>query len=330
MKTNTLSICRMRRQGFFFTLAIALSLLAACTGGNAPDTSSGKLRLLATTGMVRDAVSQVVKDRAEVSALMGAGVDPHLYKATQSDLGKISYANAIFYNGLFLEGKLSDVLEKAARKRYVIPVSDGIDPALLLHADSTATTAAANDSTASHAAYDPHIWFDVSLWSKAVAHISNEMQRIDPPNADFYRQNALSYIAQLEQLHTQIKTDLAAIPAEQRLLITSHDAFHYFGRAYGIEVKGLQGISTVAEFGLKDISQMVDLIVSRRIKAVFIESSVPQKSLEAVVAGCQERGWSVKIGGTLYSDALGADNTPEGTYIGMLQSNVRTIVNGLK
>jgi manganese/zinc/iron transport system substrate-binding protein len=323
MKTHfyLFGICRALG-GIFFALLLSLSNGCADQAQQKP---KGKLRIVATTSMVGDAVRQIVKDRADLDVLMGAGVDPHLYKATQSDLSKISYANAVFYNGLFLEGKMSDILQKASRQRYVVAISDGINPDLLLHADSA--QAAQN---AQHAVYDPHIWFDVSLWSKAVAHISNQLQAIDTTNADFYRQNALTYIAELEQLHREIEQGIAQINPEQRVLITSHDAFRYFGRAYNMEVRGLQGISTVTEFGLKDISDMVTFIVSRKIKAVFVESSVPQKSLEAVVMGCKERRWPLNIGGTLYSDAMGESNTPEGTYVGMQRANLKTIVQALK
>lgn len=303
-------------------------------------TTNGKKKIVCTTSMVRNAVQHVVGDRAEVLALMGTGIDPHLYKATQGDLSKLSNADVIFYNGLFLEGKMQDIFEKLALKKHVVAVSDDIDKTTLISAQTDDSANADTkvevkntdnaDITQPHALYDPHIWFDVSLWTRVVAKISNEMQQIDTLNANFYRQNALAYIDTLEKLHTDTKNAISTIAPEKRVLITSHDAFRYFGKAYNIEVKGLQGISTIAEFGLQDISQMVDFIVKRGIKAVFVESSVSPKALEAVVQGCKQRGHDIKIGCTLFSDSMGADNTPEGNYEGMVRYNVACMVNALK
>ncbi|OWY21684.1 manganese transporter [Sphingobacteriales bacterium UPWRP_1] len=307
-----------------FTACLCLlAVFSACNPKADKGTTVGKPKIVTTTGMIKDAVQNIVKDKAEVASLMGAGVDPHLYKATQNDLNLLSNADMVFYNGLFLEGKMEDILEKLARQKPVFAVSDGIDNALFLPLSGKTATDGKH-------AYDPHIWFDVSLWAKAVAQISKHMQEKDPENADFYRANETTYLQQLAALHEDVKQQIATIPKEQRLLITSHDAFNYFGRAYDIEVKGLQGISTVIEFGLKDITDMVELISSRKVKAVFVESSVPPKPLEAVVAGCNERGHRISIGGTLFSDAMGQDGTPEGTYTGMVQANVRTIVQALK
>lgn len=300
-----------------------LLFTAACKKSDNASSGNHKMQIVTTTGMIKDAVKNVVKDKAEVSALMGAGVDPHLYKATQNDLTLLSNADIVFYNGLFLEGKMEDILEKLGQRKPVFAVSDGIDPSLFLPLSNK------TGSNGKHA-YDPHIWFDVSLWAKTVAQVSRHMQETDPENAAFYQSNAQEYIQKLDTLHQEVLQQIATIPKEQRLLITSHDAFNYFGRAYNIEVKGLQGISTVVEFGLKDITDMVDLLTSRKVKAVFVESSVPKKPLEAVAAGCKDRGHTVLIGGTLYSDAMGQDGTPEGTYIGMVQANVHTIVHALK
>ncbi|OWY23389.1 manganese transporter [Sphingobacteriales bacterium UPWRP_1] len=307
-------------------IATCLYLIAtftACNPKGNNNTAEGKLKIVTTTGMIKDAVQNIVQDKADVAALMGAGVDPHLYKASQNDLNLLSNADMVFYNGLFLEGKMEDILEKLARQKPVFAVSAGIDNALFL-------TLTGKTATDDKHAYDPHIWFDVSLWAKAVTQISKHLQEKDPENAAFYRANEAAYLQQLASLHEEVKQQIAGIPKEQRLLITSHDAFNYFGRAYNIEVKGLQGISTVIEFGLKDITDMVELISSRKVKAVFVESSVPAKPLEAVVAGCNERGHRVSIGGTLFSDAMGQDGTPEGTYIGMVKANVHNIVQALK
>ncbi|MEP2772213.1 MAG: zinc ABC transporter substrate-binding protein [Fulvivirga sp.] len=298
-------------------IALGLMLLAAC--GNVKDQSpSGRLSIVTTTGMIEDAVKNIVKDSADVQALMGPGVDPHLYKATQGDLERLTSAHVIFYNGLHLEGKMGEVLSKLGVRKPVVAVADQID--------STKLKSAPNYGYA----IDPHVWFDISLWTEAVITAKKAMQEIDSVNAGYYEQNAKAYIAELEALHLWVKEEIGKIPADQRILITAHDAFGYFGEAYNIEVRGLQGISTLSEYGLKDVSDLVNFIVKNQIKAVFVETSVPQRAINAVVEGCKERGFDVKIGGNLYSDAMGAKGTPEGTYIGMVRANVNTIVNALK
>ncbi len=296
-------------------LCLLLLSFTACNN-NASEENGQSLYIVTTTSMIRDAVENVVGDLAKVEGLMGPGVDPHLYKATTGDLESLRNADIIFYNGLYLEGKMSDILEKVARTKPVYAVGKSIPESQLLKGDIYAV--------------DPHIWFDVSLWKNVVTNIREKMAEEDPENADTYKTNAANYVQKLEALHEDVKTQIATIPAERRVLITAHDAFAYFGRAYDIEVKGLQGISTVSEFGLKDVSELVAFITDNKIKAVFVESSVPAKSLEAVVSGSQDRGHTVSIGGTLYSDAMGAAGTAAGTYVGMVQSNVNTIVNALK
>lgn len=268
--------------------------------------------------MIADAVQHVAGSHAKVEALMGPGVDPHLYKATQGDLSRLKEADMIFYNGLHLEGKMGDVLEKLAKQKPVVAVGGEIDPAKLLKSAQFAD------------AYDPHIWFDVSLWMEAVNEAEKALKEKMPDHAQDFATNAAAYRTELTNLHQWVTEQIASIPLGQRVLITAHDAFEYFGRAYQIQVKGLQGISTVSEYGLQDLSGMVTFIVDHQIKAVFVESSVPRKSLEAVIEGCQQRGHEVKIGGTLYSDAMGEAGTPEGTYVGMVKYNVNTIVENLK
>lgn len=299
-------------------LLLGLSLLAFSCGqsGQLPD--NGKPKIVATTGMIADAVMNIAGDSLQVEALMGPGVDPHLYKATQGDLKKLSGAELVFYNGLLLEGKMGEVLEKLARIKPVIAVSSGIDTSLLL------------DSPLYQDAYDPHIWFDVSLWKQAVARVATSLQEFDPDNASYYRQNAVKYLERLDSLHLQVLAEIAQIPKDQRVLITAHDAFEYFGRAYDIEVRGLQGLSTVSEFGLKDITDLVQFIMERNIKAVFVETSISERSIQAVVEGCRHQDHEVRIGGSLFSDAMGAKNTPEGTYVGMVNANVQTITKALK
>ena len=260
----------------------------------------------------------VTGDSATVISLMGPGVDPHLYKATQGDLSKLTNADVVFYNGLHLEGKMGEVLEKLGHSKSVVPISKDIPKERLRK------VAAFNNN------YDPHIWFDVALWKIAVSTI-NEYLGIEYPHLkNHFSKNTNKYLQRLDSLEVWISEQVNIIPENQRVLITAHDAFGYFGQAYGMEVKGLQGISTLSEFGLRDITELVTFISEKRIKAVFIETSVSERAINAVVEGCSERGFEINIGGSLYSDAMGDPNTGEGDYIGMFQANVTKIVNALK
>lgn len=270
---------------------------------------------MTTTGMIADAVQQVAGEYATVVALMGPGVDPHLYKATGSDLNKLNQADLIFYNGLHLEGKMTEVLAKLGQKKPAIGVGDKLPKESLINHG---------------AAHDPHIWFDVKLWSGTLPIIVEALSTFDTTHAQGYATNAANYQKKLDELHTWVQQELNTIPPDQRVLVTAHDAFEYFGKAYGIEVEGLQGISTVSEYGLKDVTNMVDLLVGRKIKAVFVESSVSDKALKAVVEGAADKGHTIAIGGTLYSDAMGAADKPQGTYVGMVRHNVKTIVEALR
>lgn len=310
------------RSAFLLSLC-CLSLLLLLSGCTQVESKGAiaqgqRLKVVTTTGILRDAVVNIVGDAADVEAIMGSGVDPHLYKATQGDLNKLTDADMIIYNGLHLEGKMGEVLEKLSRLKTVVAAGDGI-PASSLHRSSQF-----------QGSYDPHVWFDVSIWMDVVTYLSAELQKKDPQNATLYQQQSAAYLQKLSELHNEVKTAIATIPEQQRILITAHDAFGYFGDAYNIKVRGLQGISTVSEFGLQDVSSLVKYIADNKIKAVFVESSVSPKAIEAVVEGCRKRGHLVRIGGTLFSDALGADGTPEGTYIGMVRYNVSTIVSSLK
>jgi manganese/zinc/iron transport system substrate-binding protein len=293
-------------------------LLVSCK----QETSSGtdKLQIVATTGMIGDAVAIIAGDKADVTVLMGPGVDPHLYKATQGDLNALRSGDIIFYNGLHLEGKMQEVFDRLATTKKVLPVAAGIP-------DSKLRTVAQVNGISTH---DPHIWFDVQLWMLAVAEIGKQLSASDPTNAAFYATQTTKYLEQLAALDVFVKEKMLAIPETHRTLITSHDAFGYFGAAYGIRVKGLQGISTAAEFGLKDITDMVNMIIAEDIKAVFVESSVSEKSIQAVIEGCHQKNHNIKAGGTLYSDAMGAAGTPEGNYIGMVTHNVEVIYAALK
>ncbi len=297
---------------------IAICLLLVAASCSSVESTNDKPMIVTTTGMIKDAVVNVVGDKADVIALMGPGVDPHLYKATQGDLQKLSTADVIFYNGLHLEGKMGEVLGKLGRQKPVIAVAAKIDTSLLHKVPQF------NNN------YDPHIWFDVKLWQKAVSEVGRFMMEYDPPNAQKYQSNTESYLTKLDSLDNLVKADISTIPSEQRVLITAHDAFGYYGKAYSIEVKGLQGISTISEYGLRDVSDLVKFIINHQIKAVFVETSVSEKAINAVVEGCRSKSFDVKIGGNLFSDAMGKEGTPEGTYIGMVTANTETIVSALK
>ncbi|MCV9385910.1 metal ABC transporter solute-binding protein, Zn/Mn family [Reichenbachiella ulvae] len=297
-------------------LLICLSVFISCQPKE--KTRNGKIKVVTTTGMIYDAVINIGGDLVEAQALMGPGVDPHLYKATQGDLKKLQDADIIFYNGLHLEGKMGEVFEKLERIKNVEAVSSTIPDSLLRESEQYPGT------------FDPHIWFDVALWSQAVHNVQSYLVTFDPEHADTYIENGKSYLSSLDSLHQQILVSINQIPESQRTLITAHDAFGYFGEAYGIEVKGLQGLSTLSEPGLKDISNMVNMIAEDSIKALFVETSVSKKAINAVIEGCRENGLEVRIGGSLYSDAMGPFGEFEGTYIGMVDHNVRTIVNALK
>ncbi|MCU0383373.1 MAG: zinc ABC transporter substrate-binding protein [Cyclobacteriaceae bacterium] len=295
----------------YFILAL---LVLSCTPKQ--NNTSSALTITTTTGMLADAVKNIVKDKAEVISLMGPGVDPHLYKATQGDLARLTEADLVFYNGLHLEGKMAEVLEKLSKTKHVVAVGENIQAEKLRNTE---------DGVA-----DPHIWFDVMLWKEAVQIIANTLQQTDTVNALFYKTNTTNYLKQLDSLDTFVRKELQAIPENQRVLITAHDAFGYFGKAYNVEVHGLQGISTVSEFGLNDVKELTDFIINKKIKAIFVESSVSERSIQAVVEGCRAKSWPVTIGGSLFSDAMGNANTPEGTYIGMVKHNASTIANALK
>lgn len=299
------------------TVFIACLLFTGC-GGAEKSVKSNKVSIVTTTGMIADVVKNVGKDSVTVQALMGPGVDPHLYKATQGDLGRLQDADIIFYNGLHLEGKMGEVFEKLERIKNVVPVAGRIDVSRLL-----------SDSIYKDA-HDPHVWFDVSLWASTIEVVVDILSKEDPENAAFYQKNGKDFNAELSLLDNWVRTQISTVPEDKRILITAHDAFNYFGRAYDIEVRGLQGISTLSEFGLKDRVDLVNFIVEKQIKAVFVETSVSQKNINAIIEGCQQEGHNVIVGGYLFSDAMGAEGTPEGTYMGMVRANVNTIVNSLR
>ncbi len=270
-----------------------------------------------TTGMVNDIVQNVAGEKAKATAVMGAGVDPHLYKPTRDDVSALMRADAVFYSGLMLEGKMADTLIKIGRTKPVFAVTALIEEEFLLEPEEMQ----------GHA--DPHVWMDPSAWAKAVAAVGKSLGEFDPVNASFYKTNTADYAAKCEELHAYGKKVLATVPENSRVLISSHDAFNYFGRAFGLKVMGVQGISTESEAGLQHINEMVDFIVKNEVKAVFVESSVSPKNIEALVGGVKARGKDLKIGGELYSDAMGEAGTYEGTYLGMLDHNITLVARAL-
>jgi manganese/zinc/iron transport system substrate-binding protein len=307
-------------------IALALVLLAAAalSAGCAeiPTVAAGpiaerKVQVVATTSMIADLARNIGGERVTVRGLMGPGVDPHLFKASAGDVARLESADIIFYNGLHLEAAMSRVLEEMHKRRHTVAVTDNIDRSLLF----TPPQFGGN--------YDPHVWFDVSMWMQAAEKMRDAMVELDPTHAATYRANAERYLAELETLHTYVKQQAGTVPTEKRVIITAHDAFNYFGRAYGFEVRGLQGVSTATEAGAADVQQLADFIAERRIPAIFVESSVPPRSIQALKAAVQSRGFDVSIGGQLFSDALGDPDKPEGTYAGMVKYNIDTIVAAL-
>jgi manganese/zinc/iron transport system substrate-binding protein len=273
--------------------------------------------------MIADAVQSICGNWADVNALMGAGVDPHLYKASQGDTEKLSNADLIVYNSLHLEGKMEAVLKKLAARKKVIPLGEYLSPTSLL------PTGNAAPSFEQAGSIDPHIWMDLRLWKSALEKLHSDLMLQFPEHKAEIATNYAKYAQRIDSTHNTMLELIKAIPPNQRLMITSHDAFRYFGRAYSIEVKGLQGISTVSELGLQDITQMVNLLSSRKINAVFVESSVSDKAIASVIEGCEAKGHQLKKGGTLFSDAPGNAGTPEATYCGMMLHNARTIAAAL-
>ncbi|MDH3215131.1 MAG: zinc ABC transporter substrate-binding protein [Candidatus Krumholzibacteria bacterium] len=296
-----------------------LVFMLGCESGGQMETSTGSLKVTTTTGIVAEVVRKVGGDHVSVVNLMGPGVDPHLYKASEGDIQRLEKADLIFYNGLNLEGKMGEIFVKMARKgKLTFALSESVDTRLL------------REPPEFQGHYDPHIWFDVSLWAQTIPVVVGALSEAKPSARGDFVANGERYDAELADLHEYCRDRLASIPSERRVLVTAHDAFGYFGRAYNIEVVGLQGITTTSEYGLKDVQRIVQLITERRLSAVFVESSVPKRSIEAVVAGVRSRGHNVRIGGQLFSDAMGEPGTPEGTYPGMVRHNVETIVQSLK
>lgn len=277
----------------------------------------GPLHIVTTTGIIENGVEEIVGDSAEVSSLMGPGTDPHLYTPTPGDIKLLDDADVIVANGLHLEGKMAEMLIKYGKEKPVVLVSDGIPENLL------------RKSADFGDAYDPHIWFNPELWLMGLNHVKNQLMEIDTNAQQYYDKNFLNYQAAIHSMDGWVKSQVSEIDSTARVLITSHDAFAYFGLHYGIEVRGIQGISTLSEVGLKDIASMVDFVIEKKIPSIFIETSTSQKTAQSIVDGARAKGYQLNLKGPLYSDALGEPDGEAGTYIGMVKANVRMIVNGL-
>ena len=309
---------KLKVRSLVFACLLAMgTILAACSSG-ASEEESGKIKAVSTIGMIGDVVSNIGGEHVESISLMKPGIDPHLYKATQGDMTKLEDAEIIFYNGLHLEGQMIDIFEQMEKNKPTVAVTQNVSTDGLLAGDGESTE------------HDPHLWFNVEYWIESAKVIRDELIKLDEENKEDYEKNAEEYIAKMEELDQYVKEQIATIPEENRVLVTAHDAFGYFGDAYGIEVMGLQGISTESEVGSKDVSELRDFLVENKIKAVFIESSVPKDTIEAVIEGAKKMGHEVTIGGELFSDAMGDEGTEEGTYLGMVRHNVDTIVKALK
>jgi len=298
-----------------------VTIASGCRDLTDLDPAAGHIRVVCTTGQVGDMLEHIGGEHVAVRTLMGPGVDPHLYKATPGDIRLLKSAKAIFYNGLHLEGRLAEVLEKLSDRKPTYAVIAEIEhsaPERLRHAPEFPTS------------YDPHVWFDVGLWADCADYATRKLMEVDPAHAADYRRNGDAYVATLRALDQETRRRLAEIPRSQRVLVTAHDAFGYFGRAYDVEVHGLQGISTADEADLGAINDLVRLLVERHVKAVFIETSVPSKNIRSLIQGCEAAGHPLVLGGELYSDAMGAVGTPEGTFTGMIKHNVDQIVRALQ
>lgn len=299
------------------SLLIGLSSLVLVGGRGAHAQSVKKLEIVATTGMIADAVTQVGGDRIAVSALMGPGVDPHTYRQTRSDIAAMTRADAVFWHGLYLEAQLEEFLGTLAKRRAVVALAQALPKEALLRHDEYKDR------------FDPHVWMDPALWADVVNAARDALTGVDPAGREIYAANAARHVGELEALKAYASRALASVPPASRVLVTAHDAFAYFGRAYGFEVMGIQGISTESEAGLKRVEELVAILVQRKIKAIFVESSVSDRNVRALIEGAAAKGHQVVIGGELFSDAMGAPGTYEGTYLGMHDHNVTVITRAL-
>lgn len=314
MKTNQkMSNTKMKK---YLIITLCTLAIISCKSDKK---DNGKINVVTTTSMITDLVKNIGGDYINLQGLMGSGVDPHLYKASEGDVSKLSEADIIFYNGLHLEGKLVEVFEKMAHQnKKTIALSDALDERTLIGSELFASN------------YDPHIWFNVDYWKEATKYVVKQLSEALPEHQAVFKTNGEAYLNKLETLKTKLNKIIQTLPEDKRVLVTAHDAFNYFGKSFGFEVVGLQGLSTATEAGVQDVQKLSDFIIERKVKAIFIESSVPKRTIEAVKAAVNAKKYEVEIGGSLYSDALGNPGTAEGTYIGMFEYNVNTIVNALK
>lgn len=317
---SKLLLCPLRESPHLFLL-FSLSVFSFFSVTHADDTTSAakaKLRVVATTGMIADVVRRIGGERIDVTSLMGEGVDPHLYKPTRSDISLLTNADIVFYNGLLLEGKMTDAfIRVAASGRKVVAVTESLDPEFLLEPPEFA----------GH--YDPHVWMDPLAWSKAAEVIREQLSKSDAAGSAVYQNNFQELSRELSALHEYTEKIIRSVPSDRRLLITAHDAFNYFGRRYKLEVKGIQGLSTESEAGVQDVQRLVSLLVERKIPAVFVESTVSERNIRALLDGAAARGHHVVIGGKLFSDAMGKPGSYEGSYVGMIDHNATTIARAL-
>jgi len=317
----------------FLTLVASCCLLASagCGAGHHADhaeaaspslnfTGEYPLQVVCTTGQVAEMIERIGGEHVHVDTLMGPGVDPHLYRPIASDVRKLDQADAIFYNGMHLEGRMADLFVRMARGRATFAVTEDLqsrgDPRL-------------REPPEFEGMYDPHVWHDIALWSDCVRDMSEKLAQFDPKHADDYKKNAAKYISKLDELDSFCKSQIAQIPEERRVLVTAHDAFGYFGAAYGLEVHGLKGISTEEEKDVAHQEEIQAMIIKRKIPAVFVESAVSHRTVEALIEPCRAAGHDLQQGGELFADALGAADTPESSYTGMIRHNVTTIVEAL-
>lgn len=304
----------LNRRHFLSTAAAAASLPAL----SAPALSQAAvLNVVATTGMIADTTRVLAGDLAEVTALMGPGVDPHAYRQTRSDIVAMTRADLVLWNGLYLEAQLEAFLVELGAQKPVVAVAEAIsEDRLIAHEDYEGR-------------FDPHVWIVPELWAEVADAIAASLSEAAPDHAETFAANLATYRAEIAEMGAYARDALTAVPEQSRVLVTAHDAFGYLGQAYGYEVMGIQGISTESEAGLERIRQMVDMLVARDIRAVFVETSVSDRNIRALIEGAAAQGHEVTIGGELFSDAMGVEGSYEGTWLGMIDHNATTIARAL-
>ncbi|MBA2443441.1 MAG: zinc ABC transporter substrate-binding protein [Rubrobacter sp.] len=311
----------------FLKVSLAGVLAAALAVGCGGDSEEGSgealaegqpVQVTATTTMITDLVEQVGGDEVEVTGLMGPGVDPHTYRASQGDVQALQEADAVFYNGLFLEGQMQDLFIDTAEQNPTVQVTEAVPEEQLLESEDYEDQ------------FDPHVWFDVEMWQTTVDPVVKQLSELRPDAEEDFQQRGEEYRQELEELHSEVEEEISSIPEEDRVMVTAHDAFRYFGEQYGMQVEGIEGISTEGEAGSGDIQEVADLVVENEVPAIFVEGSVPPQNIEAVQAAAQDRGWDVQIADEeLYSDAGGEEGSGAETYEGMVRANIETIRGAL-